>query len=281
MANQSTQVAVDELKKLLNEKGEQLGSEVEEKIENLIAELQICRPHDNPAIKKIYSGFKCFKHCNFDKHPELFEQLAKEQNPKFLVFACSDSRVSPSHILGFQVGEAFMARNIANMIPRFDNVKHTGVGAIIEYAVGVLGVRNILVIGHSCCGGIKRLMTLPQDGSNQFDFVDEWVKIGLPAMEYVKEKHGHLPIEEQCQICEKESVKNSVRNLWSYPYVTKAVYDGNLKLWGGYYDFVKGCFEIIPDAQVVPVGPPFPVPIIPDDGFVPVAPPFPTPIVPQ
>ncbi|CAK9154293.1 unnamed protein product [Ilex paraguariensis] len=101
-----------------------------------------------------------------------------------MVFACSDSRVCPSHVLDFQPGEAFVVRNVANMVPQYDQVKYAGVGAAVEYAVlhlkvkyaGVgaaveyavlhLKVENIVVIGHSCCGGIKGLMTFPFDVPN-------------------------------------------------------------------------------------------------------------------
>ncbi|KAF7838333.1 carbonic anhydrase 2-like [Senna tora] len=83
-----------------------------------------------------------------------------------MVFACSDSRVSPTMILNFQPGEAFMVRNIANMVPPFDQVRYTGVGAILEYGITALKIPNIVVIGHSRCGGIQRLMTHPEDGSH-------------------------------------------------------------------------------------------------------------------
>ncbi|KAK7852492.1 carbonic anhydrase [Quercus suber] len=163
----------------------------------------------------------------------------------FLVFACSDSRVCPSHILDFQPGEAFMVRNIANMVPAFDKLKYSGVGAAIEYAVLELEVQNILVIGHSRCGGIKRLMTHPEDNSAPFDFIDEWVKIGLPTKVKVQAKFGDLPLEDQCKHCEKESVKLSLCNLETYPYVQMGLANKKLRLMGGYYDFVQGKFELL------------------------------------
>ncbi|KAK6924854.1 Carbonic anhydrase [Dillenia turbinata] len=140
-----------------------------------------------------------------------------------------DSRVSPSHVLDFQPGEAFMLR-------------YSGVGATIEYSVGSLGVEVILVIGHSRCGGIRALMQLPPDGSTSTDFVEDWVKIGLPAKEKVILEYGDLPFEEQCVKCEKESVTFSLKNLLSYPYVRDRVEKKELLLLGAYYDFVVGKF---------------------------------------
>ncbi|CAA0809328.1 Beta carbonic anhydrase 1- chloroplastic, partial [Striga hermonthica] len=84
----------------------------------------------------------------------------------YMVFACSDSRVCPSHVLDFQPGEAFVVRNIANMVPAYDKTKHCGDGAAIEYAVLHLKVQEIVVIGHSACGGIKGLMSFQLDGSS-------------------------------------------------------------------------------------------------------------------
>ncbi|KAJ0105052.1 hypothetical protein Patl1_18029 [Pistacia atlantica] len=199
--------------------------------------------HSDP-VERIIKGFLRFKTYKFDKHPEYFQQLAEAQHPKFLVFACSDSRVCPSHVLDFQPGEAFMVRNIANLVPAFNQSRYSDVGATIEYAVSHLEVQNILVIGHSRCGGIERLMTYPEDGSAPFDFVDDWMRIALPAKAKVKAKYSHLPIEEQKAICERECVNLSLVNLLSYPYVRRGVAKKTIALRGGYYNFVTGSFEV-------------------------------------
>ncbi|KAK9198035.1 hypothetical protein WN944_013218 [Citrus x changshan-huyou] len=243
MAMQSSpEVLNPEMKKLLREKGE-----ADKEVDG--------HGHDCfDPVERIIKGFIHFKTSKFDKYPECFSELAKGQHPKFLVFACSDSRVSPSHVLDFQPGEAFMARNIANMVPAFNQfddivdfaaqLRYSCVGATIEYAVANLQVENVLVIGHSRCGGIKRLMSLPDDGSNYYDFIDDWVRIGLPAKAKVKREHPDLSFEQQTALCERESVNLSLVNLLTYPYVQRAVQDGTLALRGGYYDFVNGKFEL-------------------------------------
>uniref|UniRef100_A0A0D3AG72 Carbonic anhydrase n=2 Tax=Brassica oleracea TaxID=3712 RepID=A0A0D3AG72_BRAOL len=134
MGSESYQEAIEALTKLLIEK-EELKTVAAAKVEQITAELK--------------TG-----------------ELAKGQSPKYMVFACSDSRVCPSHVLNFQPGDAFVVRNIANMVPPFDKAKYGGVGAAIEYAVLHLKVENIVVIGHSACGGIKGLMSFPLDGNN-------------------------------------------------------------------------------------------------------------------
>ncbi|CAK9158179.1 unnamed protein product [Ilex paraguariensis] len=130
------------------------------------------------------------------------------------------------------------------MVPPYDQKKYSGVGAAIEYAVLHLKVENIVIIGHSCCGGIKGLMSIPDDGTTASDFIENWVKIGLPAKAKVKAECGNLNVTEQCTYLEKEAVNISLGNLLTYPFVREAVAKKTLSLKGGHYDFVKGSFEL-------------------------------------
>nr|CAD66064.1 carbonic anhydrase [Lotus japonicus] len=239
------QLAIEELKKLIREK-EELNESADTKIEDVIAELQLqgCHPTPETAEQRIIDGFTYFKIHNFDKNPDLYKELAKGQSPKFLIFACSDSRVSPTTILNFQPGEAFMVRNIANMVPPFNQLRYSGVGAAIEYAILELKVPNILIIGHSRCGGIARLMSHPEDDSPSFEFIDDWVKIGLPAKIKVLKEHASCDSLEQRTLCEKESVNNSLVNLHTYPFVDEQIRSKGLGLFGVYYDFVNGEFKL-------------------------------------
>ncbi|KAM6594314.1 hypothetical protein CsatA_002017 [Cannabis sativa] len=231
---------------IISEKAESEKGEISDD-EKVICEVQ--NGHDGNSccfdpVQRIVDGFNHFLSNKFNKYPCLFNELADSQSPKFLVFACSDSRVSPSHILNFQPGEAFMARNIGNLIPLFDRLKYSGVGSIIEYAVKNLKVENILVIGHSRCGGIERLMSYPEDGSARFDFIDDWVSIAQAAKDKVKAEHSHLSFEEQWNICAEEAVNISLKNLHSYPFVQRGVEEKTITLRGGYYDFVGGSFKL-------------------------------------
>ncbi|XP_008782456.1 carbonic anhydrase, chloroplastic [Phoenix dactylifera] len=194
-------------------------------------------------IKRLQSGFEHFKKETYEKKPDVFRTLAEGQSPKFMVFACADSRVCPSVVFDFQPGEAFTVRNIANMVPPYDKTKYAGVGSAIEYAVHHLKVENIVVIGHSRCGGIKGLMSIKDDGSTSSDFIEDWVKICMPAREKVKSSCSKLAFPEQCTKCEKEAVNVSLDNLKTYPFVEEALEKKTLSLYGGYYDFVSGNFE--------------------------------------
>ncbi|KAJ7570492.1 hypothetical protein O6H91_01G122000 [Diphasiastrum complanatum] len=179
----------------------------------------------------------------FRKKPDLWSKLAEGQSPKFMVIACSDSRVCPTEVLGFQPGEAFVVRNVANLVPTWEKSGYPGTSAALEYAVLYLKVENILVIGHSRCGGIKALMS-QQDGAAPWsNFIESWIEIGQPARAHVKAANASADLDQLCSHCEKESVNLSLTNLLTFPWVKEAVSSQKLALHGGYFNFVEGSFE--------------------------------------
>lgn len=184
--------------------------------------------------------FLSFKNNIYMKNTERFEYLAKTQAPKFMVIACADSRVCPSTILGFQPGDAFMIRNVANLVPRFENGP-TETNAALEFAVNSLLVENILVVGHSCCGGIRALMSMQDDGTT--GFIKSWVVNGKNAKVKTKAAASNLDFDSQCKHCEKESINHSLVNLLSYPWIKEKVENEELSIHGGYYDFIDCSFE--------------------------------------
>ncbi|GAB2225257.1 hypothetical protein Droror1_Dr00006048 [Drosera rotundifolia] len=185
--------------------------------------------------------FLCFKQDKFLKNLEHFEVLAKSQTPKFAVIACADSRVCPSIILGFEPGEAFILRNVANLVPPFEKGP-SETNAALEFAVNALEVENILVIGHSCCGGIRALMSM-DDKADSRSFISNWVIVGKTARENIMAAASTLGFDQQCRLCEKESVNCSLTNLLTYPWIEEKVAKGVLSLHGGYYDFIDCTFE--------------------------------------
>ncbi|XP_065005183.1 carbonic anhydrase 2-like isoform X1 [Musa acuminata AAA Group] len=199
------------------------------------------------ARQELLSRLCCPEHAHgngSDGAADFGVPALQEGGLRFMVFACADSRVCPSVVLDFQPGEAFTVRNIANMVPPYDQTRYSGVGAAIEYAVLHLKVENIVVIGHSRCGGIKGLMSIKEDGTRSSAFIEDWVKVCLPALEKVKANHSALPFEDQCTHCEKEAVNVSLHNLKTYPFVKDGLEKKTLKLIGAHYNFVAGSFDI-------------------------------------
>ncbi|CAL5385377.1 unnamed protein product [Camellia sinensis] len=232
MADQlSNEAVITGMKKLLRDDG---GNESKEEI--ALRRIDVSSP-----VEIIRRGFLHFKTTEFDQFPEYFEELAEGQKPQFLVFACSDSRVCPSRVLDFKPGQAFMARNIANLVPGFNKLRYSGVGAVIEYAVAALGRwRSFWSSDTVDVVGLRNLWTFPRMG----DFIHDWIKIGLPAKAKVEAELPDAKDEEKYARCEREAVNLSLVNLLTYPYVQDRVARGTLKLMGGHYDFVNGKFEL-------------------------------------
>ncbi|CAF2031681.1 unnamed protein product [Brassica napus] len=185
--------------------------------------------------------FLAFKKLKYMDNLEHFKKLADAQAPKFLVIACADSRVCPSAVLGFQPGEAFTVRNIANLVPSYESGP-TETKAALQFSVNTLEVENILVIGHSRCGGIQALMSMEGEGDSR-SFIHDWVIVGKKAKESTKAVASNLHFDHQCQHCEKTSINHSLERLLGYPWIEERVRKGSLSLHGGYYDFVNCTFE--------------------------------------
>ncbi|CAL1389942.1 unnamed protein product [Linum trigynum] len=185
--------------------------------------------------------FLSFKKHTYLENIEHYESLAKGQAPKFMVIACGDSRVCPSNILGFQPGEAFVVRNVANLVPHFESGP-SETKAALEFAVNVLKVQNILVVGHSRCGGIRALMSMHDDVETS-SFIGSWVSVGMNARKRTKADASNLNFDQQCRHCEKESVSCTLTNLLTYPWIEEKAKGGELSIHGGYYDFVDCTFE--------------------------------------
>ncbi|XP_047938055.1 beta carbonic anhydrase 5, chloroplastic-like isoform X2 [Salvia hispanica] len=191
-------------------------------------------------FKELKHRFLSFKKDKYLSNLEHYKGLAEAQVPKFMVIACADSRVCPSSILGFQPGEAFVVRNVANLVPPHENGP-TETNAALEFAVNSLEVENVLVVGHSCCGGIKALMSLEDEVISSF--IRNWVITGKPARLQTKAVASDLNFDQQCRHCEKESINRSLMNLLTYPWIEERVIRGKLSIHGGYYDFTDCTFE--------------------------------------
>ncbi|XP_022726302.1 beta carbonic anhydrase 5, chloroplastic-like isoform X2 [Durio zibethinus] len=185
--------------------------------------------------------FLSFKKHKYMENSEHFQALSKGQSPKVMVIACADSRVCPSNILGFQPGEAFMVRNVANMVPTYESGP-SETNAALEFAVNSLEVENILIIGHSRCGGIRALMSM-KDEVDSSSFIRSWVIVGKNAKQITKSAASNLSFDQQCTNCEKESINCSLLSLLTYPWIEERVKKGVLSLHGGYYDLVDCTFE--------------------------------------
>ena len=188
-------------------------------------------------MKRFVQGHRAFMEHMQAHDPELFKQLALGQQPEALVVTCSDSRISPSVLMGAELGSLFAIRNAGNIVPKYQGVpgaEATGEGATVEFAVRHLKVRDIIVVGHSECGAMKGLMS--PEGASQMPLVQQWLRHAQVARARV---HAHYPeLEGSAQLCcaAHENVKLQLEHLRSYPAVREALAQGNLRLHGWYFD---------------------------------------------
>jgi carbonic anhydrase len=197
------------------------------------------------TIEKLREGHSRFRKEVFAPNESLFGSLALEQKPNALVIACADSRVDPAMITGAAPGELFVVRNVANLVPPFQTSArtHHGTSAALEYAVTVLEVGHIIVMGHAHCGGIHALMTGAPGVGVGNDFVKKWMEIAAPARERTLAALPEHRVLEQARRCERESLRSSLDNLMTFPCIEHYLADGKLALHAWYFDIAEGSLQ--------------------------------------
>lgn len=190
------------------------------------------------GIESVIDGIKLFKHEVFDTQKEHFSALARGQSPQVLMVACSDSRVVPQLITQTGPGDLFVLRNAGNILPPH-GAHHGGEEATIEYAVTALGIRHIIICGHSHCGAVKGLLSAPQDLANMPSVAD-WLVYAEATRRAVAEAHAELDEEARLLAAVKENVIVQIGNLFTYPAVFAKHAQGELKVHGWVYMIESG-----------------------------------------
>jgi carbonic anhydrase len=170
------------------------------------------------------------------RYQDVFATLASGQSPHALVITCADSRVVPNLIASADPGEIFTVRNIANLVPTFSDDGDSSVGAAIAYAVSVLGVRDIVVCGHSSCGGANALLAPPHADPS----VRRWLE---PARAIVDELATRGPFDASRTLGDSVSQLSTLRqldNLRTHPSVREASERGELGLHAWWFDIPTG-----------------------------------------
>jgi len=187
---------------------------------------------------RLVTGYKEFKAGDYKAQKDIYETLGTHgQNPDIMLIACADSRVDPTDIFNAYPGEMFVARNVANIVPPSgDDEAYHGTLAAIEYAVTVLEVDVIVVLGHESCGGIAGCLAGLGDTLSS-GYVGSWVSILNDARDKLLEDHAEAD-DLQFKM-ELEGVRQSMRNLMTYGFVADAVESGKLTLQGAYFGIVS------------------------------------------
>jgi carbonic anhydrase len=190
-------------------------------------------------MEDFIAGYRRFRTGTWRNERARFDALSKfGQRPRALVIGCSDSRTDPQMVFNAAPGELFVIRNVANLVPPYgpDNQPH-GISAALEFAVRALKVPQIIVMGHAMCGGIAALLNGPP--AEVSDFVAQWVGIAEPA----RRRAMAAPAERRQDVCEHESVRLSLDNLTTFPWIKSAIEAGQLELHGCFFDIRSGILE--------------------------------------
>ena len=194
--------------------------------------------------ERLSKGYRAFLDGRFAVERGRYAALADQgQAPSIMVIGCVDSRVSPEVIFDAAPGELLVARNVANLVPRYESptkedASHQhGTSAALEFAVRALKVRHIVVLGHAFCGGIK---VFAGEGAplSSSDFIGRWMSQIAPAADAIA-----APGEDwdaYLHQLEFASVELSLRNLMTFPFVQAAVEKGELELHGAYFGVASG-----------------------------------------
>ncbi len=188
---------------------------------------------------RLIDGYRNFLKDRFVSERRRYEILAERgQKPEIMVIGCCDSRVSPEVIFDASAGEIFVVRNVANLIPPYElDEAYHGTSAAVEFAVQVLKVKHIVVLGHARCGGIRAFASMGDEQGSQRGFLGQWMSILRPIAGAVPEKAG---VADCLQELELAAVVNSLENLMTFPYVQILVERGELQLHGAYFGVATG-----------------------------------------
>ncbi|UWU92572.1 carbonic anhydrase [Bradyrhizobium sp. CB1015] len=198
--------------------------------------------------KHLLDGYKAFATQRLPTEQNRYRELSvKGQSPETMVIGCCDSRVSPEVIFDAGPGELFVVRNIANLVPTYqpDEGAH-GVSAALEFAVTVLKVKHIVVLGHAQCGGIRAFVDKIEP-LTPGDFIGKWMQMFIKPGEVVEQRE-HETMAQFVERIEKAAVFRSLENLMTFPFVRKAVESGQMQTHGAYFGVAEGSLFVLDKA---------------------------------
>jgi len=195
--------------------------------------------------QRLLDGYRTFTTQRLPTEQNRYRELSERgQSPEVMVIGCCDSRVSPEVIFDVGPGELFVMRNIANLVPVYepDGGAH-GVSAALEYAVSVLRVKHIVVLGHAQCGGIRAFIDKIAPLSPG-DFIGRWMSMFIKPGEVV-EQRNHETMQDFATRIEKAAVFRSLENLMTFPFVRTHAERGDISLHGAYFGVAEGSLFVL------------------------------------
>jgi carbonic anhydrase len=188
-------------------------------------------------MQKLVSGIQRFQNQIVQQNQGFFERLAAGQAPMAMFIACADSRINPNLLTQTEPGELFVVRNVGNIIPP-SGTSNNGEAAAIEFAVEGLGIRDIIVCGHTHCGAMKGLLDLASIKSLQH--VRKWLRHAEATQQIIAENYTKLTGEARLTAAAEENVLVQLKHLQTMPPVAAALGRGDMNLYGWMYKIETG-----------------------------------------
>lgn len=189
---------------------------------------------------ELFEGYKRFRDHRYAIEERHYREVAKEQRPHTMVIGCADSRVDPATIFDARPGELFVVRNIAALVPPFEeHGTYHGTSAAVEFAVTSLKVERIVVLGHGLCGGVAASLAAAEERPVG-QFIGPWVEMLAPIRDELLERTPESPAPTQQKALEHMAIQQSLDNLMTFPFVADAVESGSLALEGAWFSIAEG-----------------------------------------
>lgn len=204
-------------------------------------------------FQALIDGYRRFRKDAYNQQRQRYDALAnKGQEPKIMVIACCDSRVDPTIIFDAEPGQMFVLRNVANLVPPFEtgtSGSRHGASAAIEFAVTGLEVEHIVVLGHARCGGISASLAgklgKTEDSGAPVSFIDRWMSIINPVRDQILMAYEIAPDMDPQRALELAAIRQSLKNLRTFPFVEERINSGKLALHGAYFAVSDGMLQLL------------------------------------
>ena len=196
--------------------------------------------------KFLIERYQFWKNNSFEDYKDIYYQASRTtQKPIAMIITCCDSRILENTIFGGNVGDYFIHRNIANIVPsKDDKAKNIQTLSAIEYALKVLEIPNLIILGHSNCGGVEYSYKKIKDKNNliDFEYLNEWVSCFNNSYNRIPK---NLSENEKITFFEQEIIKQSIRNLHQYEFINKLIKDNKLNVIGLWYQINSGLIKYL------------------------------------
>ena len=190
--------------------------------------------------------YQFWKNNTFEDYKNIYHQVSKApQKPIAIIITCCDSRILENTIFGGSVGDYFIHRNIANLVPsKNDKDQNIQTLSAIEYALKVLKIPNLIILGHSNCGGVEYSYKTLIDKKNtkDFEFINQWISCLKNSYNNIP---NHFSESEKITFFEQENIRQSIKNLYQYDFIDKLINENKLNVIGLWYQINSGVIKFL------------------------------------